>query len=669
MIILTSGPLSSSWGKVEQLMIGRARSVLSNGARLIVASACFLFIAMSLLFLQACGDDKVSQGSEGTDHRIEASSYEALTTPNGIPRKAIVTKRKAFAYERRDFSGPAAPLRFFRKYFIFEETGQGYLLGEATARASLVGWTKREDVMPWNTEQAIFFINKKAQDRVPVRIWHSREDIGNNDAPLFEERLNRRQTSEPFPILEKQGSLVKVAFLWDAGGPIQILPKDLSEGNGDDVIADLLEGEKVSRETTGKRIDDVADWKGRLREEAKRMDIVLVMDVTRSMRPYMERVRASMVGIIYALTDIGVKDVDIHIGLVAYRDFADEGFSFVTKALNLTQDRGRVIRFLNELTPDSVGLAKNEAVFDGLNAAARTMSWGRHSYRVICLVGDAPPHTAHDSDTKMLRDTGRIPRSDFFGKDLDENIQRIRNVVQDERIQLYALGVGEDSEMKDAFSRIVAREERFLSLTDAQAFIAALESELKKTKITRDETQDHLEQAMDSERPLSSLTDSELESLRILNVDPRHLKEMSKNLIQTGWFEPKVGDDSVVCVYVRRHDLEMWMQRLLVNLPDFNEKELAIMGDIVDFNAGPGAPGNTIEDLTTTIADLPFRPPIFDDEVLMGSADAKVAALHKKVINLQILLLTEQLFSEEYEEGWAPMDYLPGSLAEFRAPR
>ena len=198
--------------------------------------------------------------------------YDCLTTPNGIPRKLIVKKRNVVAYEHQGLSGNREPLRFFRKYFIFEESATGYEVGDGTVRRSVIGWVSKEDVLPWDSEQAIFFTNKQAANRVPVRVWMSPGDTGNPKKPHFTEQLNRNETSEPFPILQKRGSKVQVAFLWKlpSGSHQALPPTGLSGGDG----GGMVRGSGVERSPSPKEFSNGGNALETVQEPIKRMDNV-----------------------------------------------------------------------------------------------------------------------------------------------------------------------------------------------------------------------------------------------------------------------------------------------------------------------------------------------------------------------------------------------------------
>jgi hypothetical protein len=150
----------------------------------------------------------------------------------------------------------------------------------------------------------------------------------------------------------------------------------------------------------------------------------------------------------------------------------------------------------------------------------------------------------------------------------------------------------------------------------------------------------------------------------VLNIDPHQLIEMREQLIQTGWFRPNVGQDSAVCVYMRRRELEQWERQLKQDLYAFREKQEDILKGILGQHVSK-IEANSIGDLLRVTKGLAYTPEILRLENLGGDDQAKVRKLRNKLANIEILLLTEKLFSE-YEEGWVPMEYLPGSLTDLR---
>jgi Mg-chelatase subunit ChlD/cell division protein FtsB len=120
-----------------------------------------------------------------------------------------------------------------------------------------------------------------------------------------------------------------------------------------------------------------------------RIDVVFVLDTTGSMSELIHAAKEKIWSIASTMAS-AQQTPDIRIGLVAYRDRTD---SYVTKVVDLSDDLDSVYATLMDFeaegggdTPESV----NKALYDAVHA----MSWTEQdqAYKVIFLVGDAPPH-------------------------------------------------------------------------------------------------------------------------------------------------------------------------------------------------------------------------------------------------------------------------------------
>jgi hypothetical protein len=105
----------------------------------------------------------------------------------------------------------------------------------------------------------------------------------------------------------------------------------------------------------------------------------------------------------------GTPTPDVRIGLIGYRDRGD---AYVTRRHDLTRDIDAVYARLQAFqaggggdTPESVNQALHEAV--------QHMSWtpGQHVYKVIFLVGDAPPHMDYADDVPFARSVSVATRN------------------------------------------------------------------------------------------------------------------------------------------------------------------------------------------------------------------------------------------------------------------
>ena len=123
--------------------------------------------------------------------------------------------------------------------------------------------------------------------------------------------------------------------------------------------------------------------------EHPKVDVVFVLDTTGSMEGLIATAKEKIWSIATTMAS-AQQAPDIRIGLVAYRDRGD---AYVTKVVDLNSDLDSVYATLMDFqaegggdTPESV----NKALYD----AVHKMSWTQQdqAYRVIFLVGDAPPH-------------------------------------------------------------------------------------------------------------------------------------------------------------------------------------------------------------------------------------------------------------------------------------
>jgi Mg-chelatase subunit ChlD/cell division protein FtsB len=125
------------------------------------------------------------------------------------------------------------------------------------------------------------------------------------------------------------------------------------------------------------------------------IEVVFALDTTGSMSALIAAAKEKIWSIASTLAT-AEPTPDIKIGLVGYRDRGDE---YVTVRTDLTQDLDAIYSELMEFqaggggdTPESV----NQALYEAITA----MSWSedRATYKVVFLVGDAPPHMDYHDD-------------------------------------------------------------------------------------------------------------------------------------------------------------------------------------------------------------------------------------------------------------------------------
>ncbi|MEE8043290.1 MAG: vWA domain-containing protein, partial [Pseudomonadales bacterium] len=92
---------------------------------------------------------------------------------------------------------------------------------------------------------------------------------------------------------------------------------------------------------------------------------------------------------------------EIRIGLVAYRDRGD---AYVTRVVDLSSDLDSMYATLMDFQADGGGDTP-ESVNQALYDAVHSMSWSGNddSYKVVFLVGDAPPHMDYQDEVKYMQ--------------------------------------------------------------------------------------------------------------------------------------------------------------------------------------------------------------------------------------------------------------------------
>jgi Mg-chelatase subunit ChlD len=128
-----------------------------------------------------------------------------------------------------------------------------------------------------------------------------------------------------------------------------------------------------------------------------RVEVVFVLDTTGSMGGLIAAAKEKIWSIASTLAQ-AEQAPEIAMGLVAYRDRGD---AYVTRIVDLSTDLDSMYATLMDFAADGGGDGP-ESVNEALHDAVHGMSWTRRqdTYRVLFLVGDAPPHMDYQDDAK-----------------------------------------------------------------------------------------------------------------------------------------------------------------------------------------------------------------------------------------------------------------------------
>jgi len=126
------------------------------------------------------------------------------------------------------------------------------------------------------------------------------------------------------------------------------------------------------------RIKDVLD-----RQKSEKMDVVICLDTTGSMKNDMEEIRKNLP----PMLEQTLAGSSYRLGMLLYKDYYEE---YLTKVIPFTGEITQIQKTLDGITPRG-GRDIPEAVHEGLYDAVVKFPWEAET-RLIILIGDAPPH-------------------------------------------------------------------------------------------------------------------------------------------------------------------------------------------------------------------------------------------------------------------------------------
>jgi Mg-chelatase subunit ChlD len=127
------------------------------------------------------------------------------------------------------------------------------------------------------------------------------------------------------------------------------------------------------------------------------VEVVFVLDTTGSMGGLIQAAKEKIWSIAGSMAQAQPAP-DIRMGLVAYRDRGDD---YVTRVIDLSSDLDSMYATLMDFQANGGGDGQ-ESVNQALSDAVNKISWSSdpNAYKVVFLVGDAPPHMDYTNDVK-----------------------------------------------------------------------------------------------------------------------------------------------------------------------------------------------------------------------------------------------------------------------------
>ncbi|MDO4551144.1 MAG: vWA domain-containing protein [Planctomycetia bacterium] len=178
----------------------------------------------------------------------------------------------------------------------------------------------------------------------------------------------------------------------------------------------ILGGTVLASEPASAEASAISAEKKQEAKEKPLVEVVFVLDSTGSMSGLIEGAKQKIWSIANKMI-LQEPQPEVKMGLLTYRDRGDE---YVTKMYDLSEDIDAIYGYLQEIKAEGGGDTP-ESVNQALEEASK-MSWTakeKNVYRVIFLVGDAPPHMDYPDDIKY---------QEICKKTLENNI--IINTIQ-----------------------------------------------------------------------------------------------------------------------------------------------------------------------------------------------------------------------------------------------
>lgn len=320
---------------------------------------------------------------------------DCLVNQHGIRRKVIVSQRNV-----RTRATPGGPeigpeLLYFRPYYVFAvrpETGpiEDVRVGLTPRRDSILGWIPASAATFWDHRIAVRYRRETSRRLPPLTIYRDKSAVvelattGNTSAdPLARAAYTGTDTPAymPWPVVDVDRVEV-------SGGIVEILQ-----------LAFLAE-HRVGGSLTEAGPPDTEQYSveefHRITKDVRTLDVVFVMDTTRSTDPHIEAMKQTVINLSQRLGALEFRP-DLALGLTQFRDYVPglmfkvNGRDSVTASLPLQPDLAAFIRAVRPIQAATVCSRDwPEAVYDGVWDALTQTAWrgDRLSARILILIGD-----------------------------------------------------------------------------------------------------------------------------------------------------------------------------------------------------------------------------------------------------------------------------------------
>ncbi|MHC6223458.1 serine/threonine-protein kinase [Pseudomonas sp. X10] len=382
-------------------------------------------------------DEPVAQAP--VEEPVQASSNATATAPLDDSRPLLMAGKKTLF--QRVLSKPGAQvvsepgvasgesLPAFTVLYVYQRQdvgGKSWLQVGTASDGRRDGWLPAEQASDWKQSLVLKFTERSG--RAPVMFLRQADDVQRllGDTAAARDELLKAQNSpdqapEVVALEPAENAVPQDQFylmpIFDAresfdenGQPVQLLN-----------IASIDPGSGVRASEPKAAGVTAAD------PNAFRTAVVLVVDTSVSMQPYIDRVRQVVSELQQQLAQRGELD-NVSFGLVGFRNSTSRtpALDYVSKTL-VTLDEGRdparFLRLASQVKATTVSSHSfNEDAFAGIMQAVEDMDWSGYGGRLILLVSDA----------------GALRKNDSYSS-TQMNEAEVRQAALSKQIKIYAL--------------------------------------------------------------------------------------------------------------------------------------------------------------------------------------------------------------------------------------
>lgn len=319
-------------------------------------------------------EDKLVPGKIG-----DVTFYKSPGASHKLETRAIGTLRIAYVYDWQKNSYDDSEYVLVGNYPYVE----GYFMDERAFEKTVYGWCRTSRVFPWNSRIALI---PNEQKKIPPYIFR-------NGPTLIEFYEGGNSRPNPIDLLTSDSK-----SMWKLSGWPFFLEGKLKLGNGEFLRLVCQVGAQFVG-ISGLNLGELNKEIEFLKSNIKNLDVVFLIDATKSMDDYIEAVAAIVQNVMKQLeNNSNINSERLRIGAAVYRDYVDGPKKFeiepLTRDISIIKNRLSNWAFNAHSNADDKGdAAYPEALFNGIAESVEYSGFRRYNAKYLIVIGDAGNHS------------------------------------------------------------------------------------------------------------------------------------------------------------------------------------------------------------------------------------------------------------------------------------